>query len=330
MAYLLLYVDDIILTASSGALLTSIVSSLTAEFSMKDLGHLHHFLGMTVSRSSTGMFLSQRHYILELLDRAGMTDCKPCSTPIDTNAKLSAEGSPVADATDYRALAGALQYLTFTRPDISYAVQQICLYMHDPREPHLALIKRVLRYIKGTLDYGLKILRSSPCDLVAYSDADWAGCPDTRRSTSGYAVFFGDNLVSWSSKRQQTVSRSSAEAEYRAVANAVAEISWLRQLLQELHFCPRRSSVVFCDNVSAVYLSTNPVQHQRTKHVEIDLHFVRDKVATGDIRVLHVPSTSQYADVFTKGLPTSIFTEFRSSLNVSPPSSVGVPTAGGC
>jgi hypothetical protein len=205
------------------------------------------------------MFLSQRHYILELLDRAGMTDCKPCSTPIDTNAKLSAEGSPVADSTDYRALAGALQYLTFTRPVISYAVQQICLYMHDPHEPHLALIKCVLRYIKGTLGYGLKILQSSSCDLVAYSDADWAGCPDIRRSTSGYAVFFGDNLVSWSSKRQQTVSRSNAEAEYRAVANAVAEISWLQQLLQELHFCPRHSSVVFCDNVSTVYLSTNPV-----------------------------------------------------------------------
>jgi hypothetical protein len=231
MAYLLLYVDDIILTASSEALLRSIVSSLTTEFSMKDLGHLHHFLNMVVSRNTTGMFLSQRHYILELLDRAGMSGCKPCTTPIDTNAKLSADGPPVADATDYRALAGALQWLTFTHPDISYAVHQIFLYMHDPREPHLALIKRVLRYIKGTLDYGLKILRCSTSDLVAYSDADWAGCPDTRRSTSGYAVFFGDNLVSWSSKRQQTVSHSSAEAEYRAVANAVAEISWLRQLL---------------------------------------------------------------------------------------------------
>lgn len=172
MAYLLLYVDDIILTAYPGALLHSIVSSLTVEVSMKDLGILHHFLGMTISRSSTDMFLSQRHYILELLERAGMVDCKPCSTPIDTNAKLSADGPPVADATDYRALAGALLYLTFTRPGIAYAVQQICLYMHDPHEPHLVLIKRVLRYIKGTLDHGLQILRSSAYDLVAYSDAD--------------------------------------------------------------------------------------------------------------------------------------------------------------
>ncbi|XP_039827184.1 uncharacterized mitochondrial protein AtMg00810-like [Panicum virgatum] len=141
------------------------------------------------------MFLSQHLYTLELLERAGMTDCKPCSTPIDTNAKLFAEGAPVADATDYRALAGALQYLTFTRPDISYVVQQICLYMHDPIESHLALIKHVLHYIKGTMDYGLRILRSSTHNLVAYSDADWAGCPDTQCSTSGYAVFLGDSLV---------------------------------------------------------------------------------------------------------------------------------------
>jgi hypothetical protein len=166
------------------------------------------------------------------------------------------------------------------------------------------------------VDLGLHIQRSSACDLAVYSDADWAGCPDTRRSTSGYAVFLGDNLVSWSSKRQHTVSRSSAEAEYRAVANAVAEVTWLRQLLQELHSPPSRATLVYCDNVSAVYLSSNPVQHQRTKHVEIDLHFVRERVAVGAVRVLHVPTTSQYADIFTKGLPTPVFTEFRSSLNV--------------
>lgn len=144
MAYLLFYMDDIILTASSTFLMRNIIDSLTVEFSMKDLGNLHHFLGMGVTRSADGMFLSQIHYMLEILDRGAMTDCKPCSTPVDTCAKLSDDGPPIADATHYRGIAGALQYLTFTRPDISYAVQQICLHMHDPREPHFALVKRLL------------------------------------------------------------------------------------------------------------------------------------------------------------------------------------------
>jgi hypothetical protein len=255
--------------------------------------------------------------MVELLDRAGMSECKPCLTPVDTNPKVAAaDGVPVTDASDFRSLAGALQWLTFTRPDIAYAVQQVCLHMHDPREPHLAALKRILRYIRGTLDLGLLLQPSTATDLVVYTDADWAGCPDTRRSTSGYAVFLGDNLISWSSKRQNTVSRSSAEAEYRAVANGVAEATWLRQLLLELHTPLRRATLVYCDNISAVYMTSNPVQHQRTKHIEIDLHFVGERVAVGDLHVLHVPTTSQYADIFTKGLPTSVFTEFRTSLNV--------------
>ena len=226
---------------------------------MKDLGKLRHFLDMHVQQCGDGLFLSQRQYMLDILDRAGMAECKPCSTPVDTNPKVAAaDGPPVADATDFRSLAGALQYLTFTRPDIAYAVQQVCLHMHDPREPHLAALKRILRYVRGTLHLGL-LLRPSPAtDLVVYTDADWAGCPDTRKSTSGYAVFLGDNLVSWSSKRQNTASRSSAEAKYRAVANGVVESSWLRQLLLELHAPLRRATLVYCDNISAVYMSSNP------------------------------------------------------------------------
>ena len=160
----------------------------------------------------------------------------------------------------------------------------------------------------GHSPLGSTITAISATDLVVYTDADWVGCPDTRKSTSGYAVFLGDNLVSWSSKRQNTVSRSSVEAEYCAVANGVAEASWLRQLLLELHAPLRRATLVYCDNISAVYMSSNPVQHQRTKHIEIDLHFVREKVAAGNVHVLHVPTSSQYADIFIKGLPSSVFT----------------------
>ncbi|XP_022023711.1 uncharacterized mitochondrial protein AtMg00810-like [Helianthus annuus] len=191
-----------------------------------------------------------------------MNSCKPCETPVDTSSKLSAtEGDLLPDGTLYRSLAGALHYLTFTRPDISYAVQQVCLFMHAPREPHFAFMKRIIRYIQGTIHYGLRLTVSPATTLTAYSDADWGGCPDSRRSTSGYCVNLGDNLVSWSSKRQPTVSRSSAEAEYRGVANAVAETSWLRNLLLELHVPLRHATIVYCDNVSAVYLSENPVQH---------------------------------------------------------------------
>ncbi|GKC54224.1 ribonuclease H-like domain-containing protein [Tanacetum coccineum] len=178
----------------------------------------------------------------------------PCRTPVDTESKLGDDGDPVSDHTLYRSLTGALQYLTFTRPDISYDVQQVCLYMNNPREPHL---------------------------LTAYTDTDWAGCPVTLRSTSGYYVFLGDNLLSWPAKRQVTLSRSSAEAEYRGVANVVAETAWVRNLLRELHAPLFTVTLVYCDNVSAVYLSTNPVQHQRTKHIEIDIHFVHDFVAYG-------------------------------------------------
>jgi len=200
-AYLLLYVDDIVLTASSTDLLHSIIGRLHTEFAMTDLGDLHHFLGISVSRSSDGLFLSQQLYALDLLQRAGMSECHSTLTPIDSKSKLSAtDGPPVADPSEYRSIVGALQYLTLTRPDLAYAVQQVCLFMH-PREPHLAVVKRILRYVKGTVAAGLHLGVGSIDSLTAYSDANWAVCPDSRRSTSGYCVYLGDNLVSWSSKR---------------------------------------------------------------------------------------------------------------------------------
>jgi hypothetical protein len=213
-------------------------------------------------------------------------------------------------------MAGALQYLTLTRPDIAYAVQQLCLHMHAPTVSHCSMLKRVLRYLQGTATLGLHLLASTAPTITAYTDADWAGCPDTRRSTSGFAVFLGDSLVSWSSKRQTTVSRSSAEAEYRGVANAVSECTWLRHLLRELHYDATKATIVYCDNISSVYMARNPVHHRRTKHIEIDIHFVREKVALGELRVLQIPSARQFADIFTKGLPTALFEDFRSSLCV--------------
>ncbi|GJS45716.1 ribonuclease H-like domain-containing protein [Tanacetum coccineum] len=274
---------------------------------------LHSHLKETVYMHQPPGFTDSAHSDYVCLLQKSLYGLK---APIDIEKKLEPEGSPVTDPTLYRSLVGSLQYLTFTRPDLSYAVQQLCLYMHDPREPHLNAMKRVLRYLRGTTDLGLQLFRSTTSQLIAYSDADWAGCPATRRSTSGYCVFLGDNLLTWSSKRQDTLSRSSVEAEYRGVANTVAETSWIRNLLRELHTSLFTATLVYCDNVSAVYMSANPVQHQRTKHIEIDIHFVRDKVAAGHVRVLHVPSRFQYADIFTKGLPYPLFADFRSSLSV--------------
>ncbi|XP_071689020.1 uncharacterized mitochondrial protein AtMg00810-like [Rutidosis leptorrhynchoides] len=282
---------------------------------MKDLGNLSSFLGISVQRTSDGLFLNQTAYANDIISRAGMTLCQPVSTPVDTMGKLSSNaGDKYKDPTYFRSLAGALQYLTFKGPDIAYAVQQVCLHMHDPRDIHMLAIKRIIRYIKGTVHMGLHMTRSKKHELVSYTDSDWGGCPNTRGSTSGYCIFLGDNLISWSSKRQPTISRSSAESEYRGVANVVAESCWLRNLLLELHMPLHKATLVLCDNVSATYLSDNPVQHQHTKHIELDIHFVREKVQKGEVKVLHVPTRFQLADIFTKGLPRVLFNDFRSSI----------------
>ncbi|GKF69890.1 ribonuclease H-like domain-containing protein, partial [Tanacetum coccineum] len=175
-AYLLLYVDDIILTASSTALLKRIITLLHSEFAMTDLGSLNYFLGVSAQRSKSGLFLSQSKFVEEILERAHMRHCNPCKTLVDTESKIGSDGDPVSDPPLYRSLAGALQYLTFTRPDISYAVQQICLYMHDPRDPHFTALKRILRYVRGTIDHGIQLHVSSTSQLTAYTDVDWAGC----------------------------------------------------------------------------------------------------------------------------------------------------------
>lgn len=255
MAYLLLYVDDIVLSASSSALLQWIISHLGTTFAMKDIGPLKFFLGVQVTHTAQGFFLSQEQYTEDVIDRAGMANCKSTITPVDTKPKLStSDGQLVSDASHYRSIVGALQYLTLMRPDVAYAVNQACLHMHAPRDAHWNLVKRILWYLRGTITQGLHITKSASLSLVAYSDTDWAGCPDTRRSTSGYCMFLGDSLVSRSSKRQTTVSRSSAEAEYRAVANAAAECCWIWNLLGEL-YCPIDSALSSTATISQLCTS---------------------------------------------------------------------------
>jgi histone deacetylase 1/2 len=318
--YVLVYVDDIIVASSSQAATYVLLKDLQREFALKDLGDLHYFLGIEVRRDSDGLILLQGRYATDILARANMRSCKPVDTPLPTSVKLSVEeGDKLGptDATKYRSLVGALQYLTLTWPDISFAVNKVCQFLHAPTTVHFAAVKRILRFVCGTWNSGMKIGKSNSTLVSAFSDADWAGCVDDRRSTGGFDVFLGDNLVSWCARKQPTVSRSSTEAEYKALANATAEMMWVQKLLTELGVRHPSAARLWCDNLGATYLSANPVFHARIKHIEIDFHFVRERVAQKllDIRFIH--TGDQVADGFTKPLSVAKLKAFRSNLNLT-------------
>ncbi|GKV32028.1 hypothetical protein SLEP1_g40665 [Rubroshorea leprosula] len=232
-----------------------------------------------------GLFLCQTKYIFDLLARTGMSDCNAAATPMSPRQKLAASDSPpYLDSTQYRSIVGALQYLTFTRPNIAFTIHQVCQYMHAPTQNHFQAMKRILRYLKGTAHYGLQLFKEFSPSLHIYID--------------------------------NTIARSSAEAEYRAMANVVAEVVWVRQLLAELHVFLSSAPIVLCDNINALYLALNHIQHQRTKHIEIDIHFVRERVASRAILLQHVPSSLQRADILTKALSSTAFCSQRSNLCV--------------
>ncbi|KAD0286868.1 hypothetical protein E3N88_44505 [Mikania micrantha] len=317
--YLLVYVDDIILTGNDKTFITHFISQLHSEFAIKDLGALTYFLGLEVTHTSSGLFLSQAKYAHDILSRAGLLDTKPVATPLTTSDTFISKGTPFHDPTFYRSLVGALQYLTITRPDLSYAVNQASQHLQSPTTAHFQSLKRILRYVKGTLSFGLTFDCPVTTTLVGYSDADWARCIETRRSTYGYSIYLGGNLVSWSAKKQPTVSRSSCESEYRAMANTAAEIIWLTHLLRELHALPPDRPTLLCDNKSAIFLSQNPVSHKRAKHIDIDYHFVRELVSSGKLHTKFISTNLQVADIFTKSLPRPLFERFRLMLRVTSP-----------
>ncbi|XP_057418095.1 uncharacterized mitochondrial protein AtMg00810-like [Lotus japonicus] len=285
MTYILMYADDIILITSSHELHKYFMAPLASEFARQDLGPLSYFLGITVSRYVDDLFLSQSNYASKKL---------------------------LLEPAWPRATLPLLQ-LTQTR-------SSVCLHMHAPHTKHMLALKCILHYVQGTMTYDLHLYKSHIEKLVSYTDADWDNLiswsskrlptlsrssaeVEYRRSTFGYCAFLEDNLISWSSKWLPTLSRSSAEVEYKGVANVVFEACWIHNLLLELHFPLHQVTLVYCDNVSVIYLSGNLVQHQRTMHIEMNFHFVREKVARDQTRVLHVPSRHQIVDIFTKGLP---------------------------
>ncbi|KAD2394259.1 hypothetical protein E3N88_41236 [Mikania micrantha] len=303
--YLLVYVDDVIIIGNDASLIRSFIAKLNAEFGIHDLGKLNYFLGLEVTHTSTGLFLSQKKYAHDILDRAKLLDAKPVPTPLASNAAFVTNGDLYSNPTHYRSLVGALQYLTITRPDIAYAVNQVSRFLQAPCVAHYQSVKRILRYINGTLTFGLSFSKPLITNLYGYSDADWARCVETHRSTYGYSIFLGGNIVSWSAKKQPTISRSSCESEYRAMANTAAEIICITHLLKELHALPPSRPALLCDNQSALFLTQNPVSHKRSKHIDLDYHFIRELVASGKLHTKFIPTKLQVADIFTKSLPPS-------------------------
>lgn len=321
--YMLVYVDDILVTGNDVALLQQTLAALATRFSVKEHEDLHYFLGIEAKRVTTGLHLSQRKYILDLLTRTNMLSTKPVTTPMAASPKLTLHsGTRLPDPKEYRSVVGSLQYLAFTRPDISYAVNRLSQYMHMPTTDHWQAVKRVLRYLAGTTTHGIFLRKGNTLSLHAYSDADWAGDTDDYVSTNGYIVYLGRHPISWSSKKQNGVTRSSTEAEYRSVANASSEMMWVCSLLEELGITLPKTPVIYCDNVGATYLCANPVFHSRMKHIALDYHFIRNQVQAGALRVVHVSTHDQLADVLTKPLPRAAFTNFTSKIGVTkaPPS----------
>lgn len=313
----LLYVDDMIITGNDEQEINRLKDELAIRFEMKNLGELKHFLGLEVSRCEEGILVSQSQYAKKILEKFKMINCRPAATPMEQNLKLRANvGKELKNVKTYRTLVGSLIYLTITRPDISFPVGVISQFMQKPRKPHLDAANRILRYLKHTMNYGLMYKQGAEILLSGFTDADWAGDPSSRRSTSGYTFDLGSAAISWCSKKQATVALSSTEAEYNAATVAAQECVWLTRLIKDISHSSMEPVELYCDNMSSIRLASNPVFHARTKHIEVHYHFIREKVLEEEIDLIKIDTSNQVADIFTKALPKAKFDFLRAQLGL--------------
>jgi hypothetical protein len=319
-----IYVDDIVYTGSSERLLSEFKREMMQRYEMSDLGLLHHFLGMGILQTDQGVFIHQGKYAKSLLSKFGLDDCKPVSIPLATGEKLKkVDESELADEGLYRRIVGSLLYLTATRPDLMYAASLLSRFMTGPTKIHMGAEKRILRYMQGTLSYGIEYVRDQSVTLIGFCDADWAGSEDDNKSTSGYAFSFGIGVFSWSSMKQNTIALSTAEAEYVSASEATAQAIWLRFVLDDLGEMQAEVTPLFCDNMSAISMARNPIFHQRTRHINRKYHFIREALQEGVINIQFCRSEEQLVDIFTKALPKDRFKHQKLKLGVKPVNSLG-------
>jgi hypothetical protein len=311
-----IYIDDIIFGSTNQDYCDEFREMMTKEFEMSMIGELSYFLGLQIKQMKNGTFVSQGKYIKDMLKKFGMEDAKGISTPIGTSGSLDKDLSGnMMDQKMYRSMIGSLLYVTASRSDVMFSVCMCARFQASPRESHLKATKRILRYLKHTQDVGLWYLKSANFELIGYSDSDYAGDKVERRSTLGTCQLLGRSLVSWSSKKQNSISLSTTKVEYVTAGSCCAQILWMKATLKNFGIKFKQVPLL-CGNESVVKLTNNPVQHQRTKHIDVRHHFIRDHQQKGDICIESVGTNDQLADIFTKPLDEKKFCKLRNELNI--------------
>ena len=282
-----LYVDDLIFTGNDEKMVEKFRNEMMKKYEMSDMGLLHYFLGIEVYQEEDGVFICQKRYVEHILKKFGMAGCNPVSTPLVVNEKLRKEdGGKMVDETHFRSLVGNLLYLTATRPDIMFAASLLSRFMHYPSHLHLGAAKRVLRYLQGTVELGIKYFRNIEVKLIGHCDSDWDGCIDDMKSTSGYAFSLGSGVISWVSKKQGSVAQSSAEAEYISASLATSQAIWLRRILEDIKEKQNEATYLLCDNKSAIAIAKNYVFHSRTRHIVVKYHFIKETISNGEVQLM--------------------------------------------